>query len=104
MVEKVQGTEKCASRLRYFLRSGRFWLAGPLVFVTALMVMAGAAVWMPGGAAGVDNIVLPLMLFPVFWGGLFFYACLTVRVNRGVWVLGGLALSQIVIVTHNVMQ
>ena len=85
-------------------RFGRFWLAGPLAFVTAVLVMAGGAVWMPKGAAGVDNIVLPLVLFPVFWAALFFYACLVARVGRGFWLMGGLAFSQIVVVTLHMSQ
>ena len=63
--------------------------------------MAASAVWMPPGAAGVDNIVLPLVLFPVFWSVLFFHGCLTHHVNRGLWVVGGLAVVQVgVIVQH----
>ncbi len=76
-------------------RYPRFWLAGPLTFLTAVLVMAGAAVWMPGGAAGVDNVVLPLVLFPLIWAVLFFYACLVKGVSRGFMVMGLLAMSQV---------
>lgn len=78
-----------------FWRSGRFWLAGPLVFLTAVIVMAGGAVWMPKGAAGVDNIVMPLVLFPAIWAVLFFYGCLTTRIKRAAIVMGVLIATQV---------
>lgn len=103
MVMKVQGVERRVLHLWDFLRSARFWLAGPLVFITAVLVMSGGAVWMPKGVAGVDNIVMPLVLFPVFWAALFFYACLTARVARGFWVVGGIAALQVVVVTLHII-
>lgn len=74
-----------------------FWrilLAGPLVFLAAIMVMAGAAVWLPPGTAQINNIVIPLVLFPAIWVALFFYACLDQRLKRAYWLLGLLSLSQ----------
>jgi hypothetical protein len=86
------------------LTSSRFWrilLAGPLVFVTAILVMAGAAVWLPPGAADINNIVIPLVLFPGIWAALFFYACLAQHLKRAYGFLGFLSLSQAgLIVTH----
>jgi hypothetical protein len=85
-------------------KTPRFWrilLAGPLVFVTAMLVMAGAAVWFPPGSAKINNIVIPLVLFPGIWAALFFYACLDRRLNRAYWLLGLLLLSQAgLVVTH----
>ena len=66
----------------HFYRWPRFWLAGPLVFITSVVAMAGAVVWMPAGAARVDNIVLPLVLFPLIWSALFFYASLDNQLKR----------------------
>ena len=57
-------------------------LAGPVVFVTAATVMAGAALWLPAGAAQIDNLVLLIVLFPAIWAALFFYACLDRRLRR----------------------
>ena len=68
----------------------RFWLrvafAGPGAIVTALTVMAGMSLWFPGGAAGIDNLVLPLVLAPLIWAALFFHACLDSRLARVVIV------------------
>lgn len=63
-------------------RWSRTLLAGPVVFATAAAVMAGGAVWVPRGAADIDNIVLPIVLFPAIWAALFFYACLDRRLLR----------------------
>ena len=32
--------------------------------------------WLPTGAAGVDHLVLPLVLLPAIWAALFFHALL----------------------------
>lgn len=66
--------------------SPRLWprilLAGPLAFVAAGLVMAGGAVWLPKGAAQIDNLVLPIVLFPAIWAALFFYTSLDRRLGR----------------------
>lgn len=72
----------------------RLWLrilvAGPLVFLTAVLTMAGGALWLPQGAASIDNVVLPVVLFPAIWAVLFFYACLDRRLGRASAVVGAL--------------
>jgi hypothetical protein len=69
----------------------RVLLAGPVVFVCAGLVMAGGALWLPKGAAQIDNLVLPIVLFPAIWAVLFFYACLDRRLGRAFAVVGSLA-------------
>lgn len=68
----------------------RIGFAGPGAVVVALATMAGMSLWLPGGAAGIDNLVLPLLLFPLIWAGLFFHACLDSRVGRVASVAIGL--------------
>lgn len=68
----------------------RIALAGPGAVVVSLMVMAGMSLWLPGGAAGIDNIVLPLLLVPLIWAALFFHACLDARLWRVAIVAIGL--------------
>lgn len=58
--------------------------------MVALVVMAGMALWLPGGAAGIDNLVLPLILVPLIWAALFFHACLDGRLGRVALVAIGL--------------
>ena len=57
-----------------FLKRPRFWLAGPLVFVVSVVVMLGMAVWFPPGIGMINNIIMPLVLFPLLWAVCFFYA------------------------------
>ena len=64
------------------LLSGRFWLAGPVAFILAVLVMLGMAIWFPGGAAGLNNVVLPLIAFPLIWAVIFFYAYLDRNTKR----------------------
>ncbi|CAA0109290.1 Uncharacterised protein [BD1-7 clade bacterium] len=81
----------------------RFVLAGPVVFIAAIAVMSGAAVWMPSGVAGVNNIVLPLALFPAIWAVLFFYVCLTENLKRAGLITGLLLIANVVLVVVDVM-
>ncbi len=78
-----------ASRGRAWLRG---LLAGPLSFVCAVLVMSGGALWLPGGKAGIDNLVLPIGLFPLIWTLLFLYSLIDPRLGRAYAVVGGLLL------------
>lgn len=76
-----------SSRTRKWIRIG---FAGPGAVIVALVVMAGMALWLPGGVAGIDNLVLPLVLVPLIWALLFFHACLDARLGRVALVAVGL--------------
>ncbi|MGQ0620493.1 MAG: hypothetical protein ACT4QA_11335 [Panacagrimonas sp.] len=67
-------------------------LAGPVAFIASAVVMAGGALWIPKGAASIDNIVLPIVLFPAIWAALFFYNCLDRNLLRAWLVTLGLLL------------
>ena len=60
----------------------RVFLAGPGAVIVSLVFMGGMPLWLPRGAAGVDNLVLPLILIPLIWAALFFHACLDRRLVR----------------------
>jgi hypothetical protein len=68
----------------------RILLAGPGAIVVALVTMAGMTRWIPAGSAGIDNLVLPLVLVPLLWAALFFYACLDPKLSRVAAVTLGL--------------
>jgi hypothetical protein len=68
----------------------RIGFAGPGAVIVALVVMAGMALWLPGGAAGIDNLVLPLILVPLIWAALFFHGCLDAKLFRVALVSIGL--------------
>lgn len=78
----------------------RIALAGPGAVLVALVVMAGMALWLPGGAAGIDNIVLPLILVPLIWTALFFHACLDRRLGRVALISLGLLLVHAGLIAH----
>ncbi len=65
--------------IRKWIRIG---FAGPGAAIVSLVAMAGMALWLPGGVAGIDNLVMPLILFPLIWALLFFHACLDRKLGR----------------------
>lgn len=70
----------------------RILLAGPVAIVVALTLLAGMPLWLPGGAAGIDNLVFPLVFAPLIWAALFFHACLDRSLVRVAVVAGALFL------------
>lgn len=70
----------------------RWILAGPVALTVAYVVMAAMPLWFPEGAAGIDHLILPLILFPAIWAAAFFYACLAEDLGRASVVLIGLLL------------
>ncbi|MEM7427070.1 MAG: hypothetical protein AAF441_13320 [Pseudomonadota bacterium] len=57
-------------------------LAGPLAIISATLVMMAMPLWYPPGPAKIDNIVVPLLIFPLIWAVLFFHALLDQRLLR----------------------
>jgi hypothetical protein len=74
-------------RTRKWIRIG---LAGPGAVIVALVTMAGMALWLPGGRADIDNLVIPLVVVPLIWAALFFHACLDAKLRRVAFVAIGL--------------
>ncbi|MEQ9138661.1 MAG: hypothetical protein RLO51_25810 [Thalassobaculum sp.] len=70
----------------------RWLLAGPGALLAAVLVMAAMPVWLPAGAAGVDNLVYPIVLAPLIWTVVFVYALLENSLPRATAVLTGLFL------------
>lgn len=68
-------------------------LAGPVALAAACAAMAGGALWLPPGAADVNNLVLPVVLFPLLWTALFLYACLDSSLLRAYAVIGAVAVG-----------
>jgi hypothetical protein len=87
-------------RSRKWLRIG---FAGPGAVVVAIVAAAGMTLWLPAGAAGIDNLVLPLVLLPLIWAGLFFHACLDARLGRIALVAVGLFAIHGGLVAHKLL-
>ncbi len=85
--------------LRPWLRGA---LAGPLSFICSWLLMAGAALYLPGGAAGVDNMVFPIVLFPLVWAGLFLYTLLDHRLVRAYAVIAALCVVHAILIYRHV--
>lgn len=68
----------------------RILLAGPGAIIVTLTLLAGMPLWLPGGAAGIDNLVFPLVFAPLIWAALFFHACLDRSLARVALVAGAL--------------
>jgi len=89
-------------------RPRRLWmriiLAGPVAIIVALTLLAGMPLWLPGGAAGIDNLVVPLVLAPLIWAALFFHACLDRSLARVALVAGALFLVHGALVASSFMD
>jgi hypothetical protein len=62
--------------------AARWVLAGPTALLASLATMMAMPLWLPAGAAGVSDIVLPIVLTPLLWAAPFFYACLEPNLER----------------------
>ena len=60
----------------------RWSLAGPGALAAAVSVTGAMPLWFPAGAAGLDHLVLPLVLFPVLWALALIYAVLEENLAR----------------------
>lgn len=69
------------------LKNQRFWLSGPATLIVSLLSMLAMAVWFPPGVGNVNNIMMPLVLFPLIWAFLFFYTYLTADLRQAQWLL-----------------
>ncbi|TQV81385.1 hypothetical protein FKG94_08930 [Exilibacterium tricleocarpae] len=65
--------------------------------------MLGMAVWFPAGVAGIDNLVFPLLSFPLIWAILLFYAYLERRIAYVTTVFAILLVSHIALLTYHFM-
>lgn len=75
----------------------RWVLSGPFALLLTMLLLMGSAHWVPAGVSGVDNIVLPVVLFPLIWVGVFIYALAEENLLRGSVVMGGLIVAHVVL-------
>jgi hypothetical protein len=90
-----------SSRTRKWIRIG---FAGPGAAIIAVVIMAGMTLWLPRGTAGIDNLVLPLVLVPLIWAVLFFHACLDPKLGRVALVALGLCALHAGLVAHKFLD
>ena len=82
----------------------RFIFAGPWTLISSVVVMASLATWLPPGEARVDNLVVPLVLFPAIWALLFFHAALARRLWLAIAMHGALALVCVALLVVHFMK
>ncbi|MFC3309731.1 hypothetical protein [Blastomonas aquatica] len=71
----------------------RWIMAGPLALVAAVVTMASMPLWLPVGAAGIDNLIFPILLFPALWAVFFLYALIEARPVRGTAIITAIILT-----------
>lgn len=76
----------------------RTLVAGPLALMAAVVTIAAMPHWVPEGAGRIDNLVLPVIAFPLIWAVAFFYACLADNIPRAAKVLTAVAAVQVAII------
>lgn len=64
----------------------RVFLAGPVALIGAVVLMAAMPLWLPRGAGGIDNLILPILLLPGLWALLFFHALMARNVRQALWL------------------
>ncbi|MEM8553501.1 MAG: hypothetical protein AAGF71_01610 [Pseudomonadota bacterium] len=75
-------------------RTYRWIAAGPLGLIATAMIIVGMVFYIPQGGAQVDNLVIPVILFPLIWAAVFTYTILDESLPR-------LYLSLIVLILAN---
>ena len=76
----------------------RWILAGPATLIAAVLTMASGPLWFPKGAAEIDNMIFPLILFPAIWAFFFFYSLIEGNLLRASIIMAVvIALNAIII-------
>lgn len=89
LVERVKGADlRVAEAIRRRPVLTRWLLAGPGALLAAVATLMAMPLWVPLGAAGVNDIALPIILTPLLWAIPFFYAVLEENLVRASLVLG----------------
>ena len=89
------GTQSMANQIDrgwFTTRRMRWLLGGPMAVLIAILAMGAMPLWFPAGAAGVDHLIFPLILFPALWAAAFFYAILAENMRHAALVMTALAL------------
>lgn len=77
----------------------RVLVAGPLALIAAVSVLAAMPHWLPAGPGRIDNLVFPVIAFPLIWAIMFFYACLAADPLYAGRNLGIVTVLQVAIIT-----
>lgn len=82
----------------------RLWTMLGYAFITAVLIMFGMPIWFPAGVAGINNMIIPMLIFPLIWAVLFFYAVLEERLKRVVIILSCLTAVHLLLLTLHLVN
>lgn len=91
----LSGMSRVEAYLEARPRTIRWILCGPVALIVTLLVMMGMAHWWPRGAAQIDNIAMPVVLFPLIWAGVFFYVLAEDKLSRATLIMTALAIGNL---------
>jgi len=97
-----QRARSLAEAIRSHPTAVRWLLAGPGALAAGLATMMAMPLWLPAGAAGINDIAFPILLTPLLWAAPFFYACLEPDLVRCMAVMLGAILGQVALVAFAV--
>lgn len=80
-------------------RLWRWILAGPISLFLSILIMATLPLIMPGGAGGVNNLLLPVLLFPLLWAVCSIWPVAVDRLSKCILVYSGLIVFCMIILT-----
>ena len=104
---EAQNTQEVEPKARSFAMTGlgaaissrpllvRWILAGPVAIIATLAIMVGMTKYLPEGAARLDNVAFPVILTPLIWAFVFFYALLEKNLPRAILVVMGLIVGNL---------
>ncbi|MEM8861588.1 MAG: hypothetical protein AAGD96_24965 [Chloroflexota bacterium] len=69
-----------------------------MTIIASILFMAGMALWVPEGAAKVNNIALPVITLPIIWSAFFFYTCIDENLSRASAIMAAIILLNVALV------
>ena len=75
----------------------RWLLAGPGTLIFALLFMSTMPLWMPAGSSGVEHLIYPVVLAPLFWALAFIYTLIESNLVRCSSFIAGAILLQFLV-------
>ncbi|MEM9060860.1 MAG: hypothetical protein AAGD13_10410 [Pseudomonadota bacterium] len=76
----------------------RWILAGPIALILSIVTMAAMPFWFPEGAAGVDHLAMPVVIFPLIWTVALMYPCIEDNMPRATLIMLAALFAQLLVI------
>ncbi|MEM7746989.1 MAG: hypothetical protein AAF346_01970 [Pseudomonadota bacterium] len=53
-----------------------------MALIASVVILLSMPMWYPEGPAKIDNLVVPLTIFPLVWALMFLHACMDTKLIR----------------------